>query len=89
MYIIDIERTVAALAKEACESRLALDDISGGNFSISHPGIFGSISGNHVINYLQSAVFNVNSIVGELVVLNGKNINTPGNDSLLRIVTNL
>lgn len=49
-----------------------MDDLQGGNFSISNPGIFGSMFGTPLINYPQAAVFNMNSIMQRPVVVDGK-----------------
>ncbi len=57
---------------QARDSKLMLDDLNGGNFTISNPGIFGSMFGTPLINYPQSAVFNMNSIRDEAVVVDGK-----------------
>lgn len=47
-------------------------DLQGGNFSISNPGIFGSMFGTPLINYPQAAVFNMNSIIEDAVAVDGK-----------------
>lgn len=49
-----------------------MDDLEGGNFSISNPGIFNSLFGTPVINYPQAAVFNMNTIKDRVVAVNGK-----------------
>ena len=58
-----------------------MDDINGGNFTISNPGIFESLFGTPVINYPQSAVFNMNSIRDEPVVINGQVVIRPVSSS--------
>ncbi|KAK2000982.1 2-oxoacid dehydrogenase acyltransferase [Colletotrichum falcatum] len=70
--IIGIERGVAELAAKARDGKLAMADLEGGNFSISNPGIFGSMFGTPVINYPQAAVFNMNGIKDRPVVVDGK-----------------
>ncbi|KAK1968281.1 2-oxoacid dehydrogenase acyltransferase [Colletotrichum sublineola] len=70
--IIGIERGVAELAAKARDGKLSMADLEGGNFSISNPGIFGSMFGTPVINYPQAAVFNMNGIKDRPVVVNGK-----------------
>ncbi|GKT83826.1 dihydrolipoyllysine-residue e2 component [Colletotrichum tofieldiae] len=70
--IIGIERGVAELAAKARDSKLSMADLEGGNFSISNPGIFGSLFGTPVINYPQAAVFNMNGIKERPVVVDGK-----------------
>lgn len=47
-------------------------DLQGGNFSISNPGIFGSMFGTPLINYPQAAVFNMNSIKDDVVAIDGR-----------------
>ncbi|KAK1975462.1 2-oxoacid dehydrogenase acyltransferase [Colletotrichum cereale] len=70
--IIGIERGVAELAAKARDGKLAMADLEGGNFSISNPGVFGSMFGTPVINYPQAAVFNMNGIKDRPVVVDGK-----------------
>ncbi|VUC28256.1 unnamed protein product [Clonostachys rosea] len=70
--IIELERDVGAMAKKARDGKLTLADLEGGNYSISNPGIFGSMFGTPLINYPQAAVFNMNSIKEDVVAINGK-----------------
>ncbi|TDZ32913.1 Dihydrolipoyllysine-residue succinyltransferase component of 2-oxoglutarate dehydrogenase complex [Colletotrichum trifolii] len=70
--IVNIERGVAELAAKARDGKLTMPDLEGGNFSISNPGIFGSLFGTPVINYPQAAVFNMNGIKDRPVVVDGK-----------------
>lgn len=49
-----------------------MEDLEGGNYSISNPGIFGSMFGTPVINYPQSAVFNMNGIQQRVMAINGQ-----------------
>lgn len=49
-----------------------MPDLEGGNFSISNPGIFGSMFGTPLINYPQAAVFNMNGIQQRVVAINGQ-----------------
>ncbi|OAL43405.1 dihydrolipoamide succinyltransferase [Pyrenochaeta sp. DS3sAY3a] len=72
MSVIEIEKQIGLLAKKARDSKLTFEDLDGGNFSISNPGIFGSFFGTPLINYPQSAVFNMNGIREEPVVIDGK-----------------
>lgn len=67
------EATVADLFQsQARIGKLTMADLEGGNFSISNPGIFGSMFGTPVINYRQSAVFNMNTIYDRVVAVDGK-----------------
>ncbi|KAL1960131.1 hypothetical protein VTO42DRAFT_303 [Malbranchea cinnamomea] len=77
MDIVEIERHVASLAALARDNKLTLDHLSGGNFSISNPGPFGSMFGTPLINYPQSAVFNMNAIKEEPVAEDGQVVVRP------------
>ncbi|KAJ0137787.1 hypothetical protein HZ326_19253 [Fusarium oxysporum f. sp. albedinis] len=68
LSIIELEKEIA-IAREA---RLTMDDLTGGNFSISNPGIFNSLFGTPVINYPQAAVFNMNTIKDRVIAVDGK-----------------
>ncbi|CAG9937483.1 unnamed protein product [Clonostachys rosea f. rosea IK726] len=70
--IIELERVIGAMAKKARDGKLTMADLEGGNYSISNPGIFGSMFGTPLINYPQAAVFNMNSIKEDVVAINGK-----------------
>ncbi|RSM17206.1 hypothetical protein CDV31_003921 [Fusarium ambrosium] len=72
LSIVELERDVAALAKKARDGKLTMEDLEGGNYSISNPGIFGSMFGTPVINYPQSAVFNMNGIQQRVMAVNGQ-----------------
>lgn len=49
-----------------------MEDLEGGNFSISNPGIFGSLFGTPLINYPQAAVFNMNGIQQRVMAVDGE-----------------
>lgn len=49
-----------------------MEDLEGGNYSISNPGIFGSMFGTPVINYPQSSIFNMNGIQQRVMAVNGQ-----------------
>ncbi|KAJ3527766.1 hypothetical protein NM208_g10541 [Fusarium decemcellulare] len=72
LSIVELEREVAVLAKKARDGKLTMEDLEGGNYSISNPGIFGSMFGTPVINYPQSAVFNMNGIQQRVMAINGQ-----------------
>ncbi|KAH6896674.1 hypothetical protein B0T10DRAFT_526083 [Thelonectria olida] len=77
LSIVELEREVAALAKKARDGKLTMDDLEGGNFSISNPGIFGSMFGTPLINYPQAAVFNMNGIQQRVMAINGEAVIRP------------
>lgn len=71
-YTSETTRVADNWTAQARDSKLTMDDLQGGNFSISNPGIFGSMFGTPLINYPQAAVFNMNSIMQRPVVVDGK-----------------
>ncbi|EXK38452.1 hypothetical protein FOMG_08843 [Fusarium oxysporum f. sp. melonis 26406] len=71
LSIIELEKEIAIVAQKA-KARLTMDDLTGGNFSISNPGIFNSLFGTPVINYPQAAVFNMNTIKDRVIAVDGK-----------------
>jgi 2-oxoglutarate dehydrogenase E2 component (dihydrolipoamide succinyltransferase) len=57
---------------KARDSKLVMEDLEGGHFSISNPGIFGSLYGTPIIPLGQMAVFNLNSIRERVVPVDGE-----------------
>jgi hypothetical protein len=50
MSFADVERNIALYGRKAKEGSLSLDDMSGGTFTISNGGVFGSLYGTPIIN---------------------------------------
>jgi 2-oxoglutarate dehydrogenase E2 component (dihydrolipoamide succinyltransferase) len=67
----DIEKAIAAAAKDAREGRIALADLEGGVFTITNGGIFGSMLSTPIINPPQSAILGLHSITERPVALGG------------------
>jgi len=72
MSFIEIEEEIAALGKKARDGKLTLEDMSGGTFTISNGGVFGSLYGTPIINLPQAAVLGMHAIKDKPVVVNGK-----------------
>ena len=68
MSFADVERNIIAYAEKAKNGTLALDDMSGGTFTISNGGVFGSLMGTPIINLPQSAILGMHSIKMRAVV---------------------
>jgi 2-oxoglutarate dehydrogenase E2 component (dihydrolipoamide succinyltransferase) len=68
MSFADVERNIAAYVEKAKNGTLSLDDMSGGTFTISNGGVFGSLMGTPIINLPQSAVLGMHSIKMRAVV---------------------
>ncbi|KAF8637832.1 hypothetical protein AX17_002462 [Amanita inopinata Kibby_2008] len=77
MGFIQIEKEIAALGKKARDSKLTLEDMAGGTFTISNGGVFGSLYGTPIINSPQSAVLGMHAIKDTPVVVNGQIVIRP------------
>jgi 2-oxoglutarate dehydrogenase E2 component (dihydrolipoamide succinyltransferase) len=79
MSFADIEKKIADFAKKAGEGKLSLDDLTGGTFSISNGGTFGSMLSTPIINPPQSAILGVHATKDRAVVENGQVVVRPMN----------
>ncbi|MCE4553316.1 2-oxoglutarate dehydrogenase complex dihydrolipoyllysine-residue succinyltransferase [Pelomonas cellulosilytica] len=75
----DIEKKIAEFGQKAKEGKLSLDDLSGGTFSISNGGVFGSMLSTPIINPPQSAILGVHATKDRAVVENGQIVVRPIN----------
>ena len=71
MSFADIEKKISEYGKKAAEGKLSLDDLTGGTFSISNGGTFGSMLSTPIINPPQSAILGVHATKDRAVVENG------------------
>jgi len=79
MSFADIEKKIAEFGKKAGEGKLSLDDLTGGTFSISNGGVFGSMLSTPIINPPQSAILGVHATKDRAVVENGQIVIRPMN----------
>ena len=79
MSIADIERKIAEFGAQAQDGRLTLDDLTGGTFSISNGGVFGSMLSTPIINPPQSAILGIHATKDRPVVENGQIVIRPMN----------
>ncbi|CAH0019141.1 unnamed protein product [Clonostachys rhizophaga] len=70
--LVGIEKAIADLGKKARDSKLTIEDMAGGTFTISNGGVFGSMMGTPIINMPQSAVLGLHAIKERPVAVNGK-----------------
>jgi len=70
MSFNDIERELALLAEKARSDKITMDDMTGGTFTISNGGVFGSMMGTPIINPPQSAILGMHAIKDRAVVIN-------------------
>ncbi|MFC5474231.1 2-oxoglutarate dehydrogenase complex dihydrolipoyllysine-residue succinyltransferase [Paraherbaspirillum soli] len=79
MSIAAIEKKIGEFGAKAKEGKLTLDDLSGGTFSISNGGTFGSMLSTPIINPPQSAILGVHATKDRAVVENGQIVIRPMN----------
>ena len=79
MSIAQIEKTIADFGVRAKDGKLGLDDLSGGTFSISNGGVFGSMLSTPIINPPQSAILGIHATKERAVVENGQVVVRPMN----------
>ncbi|MDX2220432.1 MAG: 2-oxoglutarate dehydrogenase complex dihydrolipoyllysine-residue succinyltransferase [Burkholderiales bacterium] len=79
MSIADIEKAIADFGKRAKDGKLTLEELSGGTFSISNGGVFGSMLSTPIINPPQSAILGVHATKERAVVENGQVVVRPMN----------
>ncbi|HRP24639.1 MAG TPA: 2-oxoglutarate dehydrogenase complex dihydrolipoyllysine-residue succinyltransferase [Thauera sp.] len=79
MSIAEIELKIAEFGQKAKDGKLSLDDLSGGTFSISNGGVFGSMMSTPIINPPQSAILGIHATKDRAVVENGQIVIRPIN----------
>ena len=70
--ISDIEKSIIDYANKARENSLTIEDITGGTFTISNGGVFGSMLSTPIINPPQSAILGMHSITERAMVVDGE-----------------
>lgn len=68
----DIEKTIANYGRKAKENQIAIEDMTGGTFTITNGGVFGSLLATPIINPPQSAILGMNKIEERPVAENGQ-----------------
>ncbi len=79
MNLADIEKKIAEFGVKAREGKLSLEDLTGGTFSISNGGVFGSMLSTPIINPPQSAILGIHATKERAVVENGQIVIRPIN----------
>ena len=79
MSFADIEKKIAEFGQKAKEGKLGIDEMTGGTFSISNGGTFGSMMSTPIINPPQSAILGVHATKDRAVVDNGQVVVRPMN----------
>jgi 2-oxoglutarate dehydrogenase E2 component (dihydrolipoamide succinyltransferase) len=68
----DVEKTIADLGKRARDGKLSLDELSGGTFTITNGGVYGSLMSTPILNPPQSAILGMHKIDKRAVVIGDK-----------------
>ena len=79
MSFADIEKKIAEFGKKAAEGKLGIEEMTGGTFSISNGGTFGSMMSTPIINPPQSAILGVHATKDRAMVENGQVVVRPMN----------
>jgi 2-oxoglutarate dehydrogenase E2 component (dihydrolipoamide succinyltransferase) len=75
--VLAIGREMSALAKKAREVKLTMDDLTGGTFTITNGGVFGSLVSTPIINFPQVAILGLHKIQDRPMVVNGAIVARP------------
>ena len=75
--MLDISRDIAAVAKRARDGKLTMDDLSGGTFTITNGGVFGSLVSTPIINYPQVGILGLHKTQDRPIAVNGQVVIRP------------
>ena len=70
--MIEVSSDIVAIAKRARDGKLAMDDLTGGTFTITNGGVFGSLVSTPIINYPQVAILGLHKIQDRPIAVAGK-----------------
>ncbi len=72
LSMAEIEKAVSDLAKKAKENKLTIEEMTGGTFTITNGGVFGSLLSTPIINIPQSAILGMHKIQDRPIAVNGQ-----------------
>ena len=75
--MLDISRDIAGLAKKARDGKLAMDDLTGGTFTITNGGVFGSLVSTPIINFPQVGILGLHKTQDRPIAVNGEVVIRP------------
>ncbi len=75
--MLDISRDIGAIAKKARDGKLSMDDLTGGTFTITNGGVFGSLVSTPIINFPQVAILGLHKTQDRPIALNGQVVIRP------------
>ncbi|MDH3362444.1 MAG: 2-oxoglutarate dehydrogenase complex dihydrolipoyllysine-residue succinyltransferase [Gammaproteobacteria bacterium] len=77
MSFAEFEKTLNDLAKKAQDGKISMEDLTGGTFTISNGGIFGSMMSTPILNQPQSAILGMHNIQQRAMVIDGEIVARP------------
>jgi len=77
LSMAEIEAKVVELATKAKENKLTIEEMTGGTFTITNGGVFGSMLSTPIINIPQSAILGMHNIIQRPVAVNGQVVIRP------------
>jgi 2-oxoglutarate dehydrogenase E2 component (dihydrolipoamide succinyltransferase) len=75
--MIEVSRDIGALAKKARDGKLAMEDLTGGTFTITNGGVYGSMLSTPILNAPQSGILGMHRIEERPVARNGQVVIRP------------
>jgi 2-oxoglutarate dehydrogenase E2 component (dihydrolipoamide succinyltransferase) len=75
--ILDIARDIVAVAKKARDGKLTMDDLTGGTFTITNGGVFGSLLSTPIINYPQAGILGLHKTQDRPIAVGGQVVIRP------------
>ena len=77
MSFAQFERNLGEIAKKAQEGKIGMDELTGGTFSITNGGVFGSMMSTPILNQPQSAILGMHAIQQRPMVVDGEILARP------------
>jgi len=77
MSLLDIARSIVTVAKKARDGKLTMDDLTGGTFTITNGGVFGSLLSTPIINYPQVGILGLHKTQDRPMVVDGQVVVRP------------
>ena len=75
--MLDVSRDIVAVAKKARDGKLTMEDLTGGTFTITNGGVFGSLVSTPIINFPQVGILGLHKIEERPIALNGQVVIRP------------
>ena len=77
LSLAQIEQAIKELAVKTRDNKITLDDMTGGTFTITNGGVFGSMMSTPILNPPQSAILGMHNIIERPIALNGQVVIAP------------